>query len=139
MNYESREAISEYLKEHRHFEECILHDVRWEHYGTVIALDFDYIWTTTGEARPEYGREQHRDLTLHNVQEFAINNAMTEYMALHPAEINWGFSEVAAVRVVEDSAMLRKYHRLPIPLHHLRCQWEGARRIDVVFSTLEAD
>jgi len=85
----------------------------------------------------EYAPPHRKTLTLRNVQELHVRNALSEYMVLHPDELNWGLSEVSSVRVVDDAEVLSRYQFLPIPLHHLRCNWEGERRIDVVFSTLD--
>jgi hypothetical protein len=137
MIYESQERIAEYLRSNRNFEECLLVDVRWKHFGTVIELEFDYTWGADGSVRPEYAPIDLKSLVLRNVQELHVCNALNERMSLHPEELNWGLSEVSSVRVLDENQFLSKYQSLAIPLHHLRCNWEGRRRLDVVFSTLE--
>lgn len=137
MIYESQEMIAEYLRENRSFEECLLVDLRWRHFGTVIELVFDFTWTGDGSVRSEYLPPDLKTLALRNVQELHVHNALSEHMSLHPEELNWGLSEVAAVRLLEHDEFLSKYGTLPVSLHHLRCSWDGGRRIDVVFSTLE--
>lgn len=139
MIYESHELMAGYLRENRNFEECLLVDVRWRHFGTVIELVFDYTWTSDGCVRGEYAPADLRTLVLRNVQELHVCNALNEYMSLHPEELNWGLSEVASVRVLDEHRFLSKYQSLPVPFHHLRCSWEGDRTVDVVFSTLEVE
>jgi hypothetical protein len=133
----SSEDIAAYLADHHNLQECILEEVRWRHFGTVLALVFDYIWTADGSVRPEYSSKDLICLSLRNVQEYHLFNGMSEYMSLHPEELNWGLSEVSSVRLVHEEFTLARYRSLPIPLHHLRCEWEGPRQIDVVFSTVE--
>ena len=137
MMLESTDLIADYIARNRGFEECILEDVRWRHYGTVVDLVFDYVWVSDGTVRSDFEPSNLKVLTFHNVQEFHLFNGQSEHMALHPEELNWGASEVAAVRIVDEPGILRSYAHLPIPIHHVRCAWEGDRRIDIVFSTLE--
>lgn len=139
MIFESSEAIEAYLKQHHDFGECILEDVRWRHFGTVIDLVFDYIWTAAGTVRPEYMPPALKTISLHGVQELHIHNSLSEYMSLHPNELNWGLSEVSSVRVINNEQLLARYRSLPLPLHHLRLNWEGERRIDAVFGTMEVE
>jgi hypothetical protein len=137
MMLESAELITDYLNRYRRFEDRLLQDVRWRLYGTVIELEFDYVWSDNGAIRSEYEQPNLKVLALHNVQEFHLWNGLTEHMSLHPEDLNWGLSEVASVRVVDDPVVLGKYQHVAVPLHHLRCAWEGERRIDIVFATLE--
>jgi hypothetical protein len=136
MTIESPGEMEVRLRELRNFEECVLEELRWCHFGTVIELVFDYIWQDDGSVRPEYVGPKFRTIVLQNVQEIHIDNALTEYMMFHPNELNWGASEVAAVRLVNESRNLLKYRSVALPLHHLRCEWEGERRIDVIFATM---
>lgn len=137
MMLETSAAMIAYLNRHRDFEECVLEEVRWRHFGTVIDLVFDYIWTDEGAVRPEYIPPTSKTIRLHGVQELHVYNALSEYMTLHPEELSWGLSEVSSVRLVDDQQVLAAYRFLALPLHHLRCNWEGERRIDVVFVTME--
>ena len=137
MIFESLDLMAGYLRENRNFGDCLLVDVRWRHFGTVIELIFDYSWTPDGSVRAEYAPSDLRALVLRNVQELHVCNSLSEHMSLHPEELNWGLSEVASVRVLDEDRFLAKYQSLPVPFHHLRCSWEGDRTLDVVFSTLE--
>lgn len=133
---ESAIQISGWLEEHHNLEECVLEDVRWQRYGTVIDLAFDYIWSNDLIVRSEDTCVT-KTLRFHVVQEFVLFNGLTADTSLRPAALNWGISEVAIVQLVRDSQRLEKYGGLPVPVHHLVCLWEGERRIDVVFSVLE--
>jgi hypothetical protein len=62
---------------------------------------------------------------------------MNASMLAEPERMDWGISEVASIRLEEDSLFLSKYRHLAIPFHHLTCWWENDRRIDIVFSELE--
>lgn len=141
MTFESSEAINDYLRTHEEFGECILEDVVWRHFGTVVDFVFDYIWSDNGTVRTDLDqRKDLRTLTFSNVQELHVRNALGEDMCLHPEDLDWGLSEVSSVRLVNDEAVLTPYQTLPLPFHHLRCAWEGtdSRRIDIVFSTMTA-
>ncbi len=137
MILESAAAICSYLEQQRHFAQCILEDLCWRHYGTVLELVFDYIWTDEGDVRPEYAGKNIKTMVLRNVQELHMWNALNEHMTLHPDDLNWGLSEVAAVRLIEDDTLLANYAKLSVPFHHLGLRWEGDRRVDVIFGTME--
>jgi hypothetical protein len=108
MILESADSIKAYLSEHRDFGDCILDDVVWLQYGTIIQLVFDYIWEPDGSIRTEYSKPCIKRLTLQNVQEWRVLNGLGEYMVLHPEELDWGLSEVAIVRLVDNSAMVAR-------------------------------
>ncbi|MDP1857259.1 MAG: hypothetical protein Q8K82_01230 [Gemmatimonadaceae bacterium] len=137
MILDSAEAIAEYLARHGDFGECILEDIRWCHFGTVLEIDVDYIWEDDGTVRSEYAPKNLKTLVLRNVQELHVCNALNVYMTLHPEELNWGLSEVSSVRLLDEEHRLSKYQALPVPFHHLSFNWEDERRIDVIFSTVE--
>jgi hypothetical protein len=137
MIFEGDDDIREFLRVHHGFGECVLTDVRWEHHGTVITLVLNYIWDEEGNVRGNLDEPDFVSLRLFNVQEFHLRNALSEYLSLHPAELGWAISEVADVQLVEESELLVPYEKLPIPLHHIRFIWEGDRRIDIIFSTME--
>ena len=139
MIFESHERIEEYLRENRYFAECLLLDLKWRHFGTVIELIFDYIWAADGSVLPEYAPRDLRTLVFHNVQELYVSNALKDHMTLHPDQLNWGISEVASVKLLEQADVLSKYQTLALPFHHLRCAWESNRLVDVVFSTLQVE
>ena len=138
MIFESREAMIDYLREQRNFQECLLMAIIWGHFGTVIELVFDYTWASDGSLRPEYASADVRTLVLRNVQELHVSNALNEHMILHPEQLDWGLSEVSSVRLCDDQRFLTRYQSLAIPFHHLQCAWEGERQVDIVFSPLEA-
>ncbi|TYB56007.1 hypothetical protein FXF51_45135 [Nonomuraea sp. PA05] len=131
------EEIELALTGHRHFEECLLVDVRWRHYGTTIDFFFNYIWEDD-RIRPQIlDRPQLVTVRAYLVQELKLANAITETMAREPESLNWGFSEVAMVRLVADSPLLAPYRHHGTTYHHLAILWEGDRRIDMVFRGLD--
>ncbi|GAA2213980.1 hypothetical protein GCM10009850_094440 [Nonomuraea monospora] len=121
------EDIERLLTGHRHFEECLLADVRWRHYGTTVELVFNSIWDGD-RIRPDIlARPRLVTVRLHLVQEFRLANAINEAVARDPESLDWGFSEVAMVSLAEEGP---DHHRLAV-------LWEGDRRIDVVFRGLD--
>ena len=92
-----------------------------------------------GSVRPDYVPPDLRTLRFRNVLELHVRNGLTEQMMLRPSELNWGLSEVSTVRLVDDEQVLARYQALALPVHHLQCNWDGERRIDIVFSTLEVE
>lgn len=133
------EDISKKLEEYKNFQECVLLDVRWYHYGTTVELTFDYVWDTDGKLRTKLNENEPIVVCMRLVQEFRLNNALNEAMVLQSEQINWGLNEVAAIRIVEDSELLDRYSKLPKDFHHMAVLWErgSSRRIDVIFSELE--
>ncbi|MGW3351854.1 hypothetical protein ACWDA3_51915 [Nonomuraea rubra] len=131
------EEIELALTGHRHFEECLLAEVGWRHYGTTIDFTFNDIWEGD-RIRPEI-LERPRLVTVraYLVQELKLANAITEAMAREPESLDWGFSEVAMVGLVADSPLLEPYRRSGTTYHHLAILWEGDRRIDVIFHGLD--
>lgn len=134
---ESKEQIVHFLEQHHDFAECVLDEVCWHHHGTIIDLVFEYIWTDEASVRPAHLPSVQKTLRFHVVQEFHVCNGLTVDTSLRPDALNWGLSEVAVVRLLDEETFLVPYSRLPVPVHHLRCLWEGERKIDLVFSTLE--
>ena len=137
MMLESAVQITKFIEKHHEFAECVLVEVRWQNYGTVLDLLFDYIWADDGTVRPDYLPPVLKTLRFHVVQEFHLANGLTVHTSLRPGALNWGLSEVAAVRLLDDETLLDPYGHLPVSLHHVRCVWEGERRIDLIFSSLE--
>lgn len=133
----STEEMMKSLASVRNFQECILEDVRWRHFGTIVEFVFNYIWADDGSVRSELLAPARKSIVFHNLQELHIVNGLNSYQSLHPVELNWGISEVASVRVIEDEALVGRYSNLPIAVHHIRCSWEVARRIDVVCASIE--
>src|SRR5829696_2809705 len=131
MNLESAEAIVAYLKDRNSFEECILHSVEWQHFGTVIDLVIEYWGSESFTIRPPGVPSKRVTLRLHVVQELHLLNALNDAMSLRPDQLNWGLSEMALIQLVEDSPELRRYASLPVSLHHLQCVWDSGRQLDV--------
>ncbi len=133
------EHIKSLLASYRNFQECVLLDIKWLHYGTTIELTFDYSWNKQGKIRENLNEKEPIVMSFKLVQEFHLTNALNESMVLDPYRINWGINEVAAIRLEEHSTMLKPYEELPKEFQHIAILWErgNMRRIDVVFSELE--
>lgn len=143
MMLRTEESIRRFLQQHHEFGECVLLDIRWHHFGTVLDLVFDYAWDDirAGERqsriRADVNTPLLKTIRCHLVEELHLKNGLTPAMMESPRSIAWGFSEVAAVRLENDERFLSPYRSALVPFHHLACLWEEERRIDLVFSWME--
>lgn len=124
------------LQQLRNLAECILMDICVSHFGTEWTLRFNYVWNEIGTIRDNLDKESLVELRFSVVQEFKLVNALTESMYENVGEINWGISEVADVQICDTNSVLHQYQNANVPFHHVICQWENERRIDIVFSTM---
>lgn len=140
MRLESVAEIKRAIDGLRGLSECLLDDVRWRAYGSVVDLVFNNVWTPAGEVRRDVGtRGDPVVLRCHLVHHLSLHGALTDAQVLQPGEIRWGLSEVAVVRVRGDSPLSKTLASIPLPVHHIEVLWERARRLDVVFSYLEIE
>jgi hypothetical protein len=137
MKLNHKEEIEACLKQHKNFSECIIEELALKDFGTTLDVIFNYIWTDSGELRPDLDKPTNIGLRFRVVQELHINNSLNSSILEHPESIDWGLNEVALVQVVKDDSALRACEDLPAPLNHVEFLWEGERRMDVVFSELE--
>jgi hypothetical protein len=137
MRTSNRKEIEAFLNEHKDFSECIIEELALKDYGTTLDVVFNYIWTDTGEVRPNLNERNAIVLRFRLVQELHINNALNSSMLRNPESINWGLNEVALVQLVKDDSASQTSNPPPAALNHLALLWEGERRIDIVFSELE--
>ena len=115
-------------------QECVLRDLEWLHWGSVIRLSFEYFWQDVeGELRLTPEALNHPgvvELTASWMLAMNIDNAPTASMVgLRPDEMTWGYSEVAVVEVVADTyaaEYLPESTCLRLEVH-----WEGERRITI--------
>lgn len=134
---DSRE-IGEVLKQHRSFEECLLREVRTTRFGTAVELRFGYVWDNDDPAGIRAADEP-LPVTLHLelVREIRLMNELPAAVLAAPERADWGLTEVALVRLETSSELIAAHHaRSAAPLHHLVVEWEGDRRLDVVFERL---
>lgn len=141
--------IHRLLYEYYYFQECIIKDIQWHRYGTSVDIVFDYVWSGNAIGSPSLGPPQagrlREDLKTPKlivvrfriVQEFHLRNALHSAMIEQIQNINWGINEVSSVNIEDDNLFLSPYRGSQIPFHHITCRWEGDRRIDIVFGTLE--
>ena len=137
MKTNHRKEIEAFLKNHKNFSECIIEELALKDYGTTLDVAFNYIWTDSGELRPDLDKPKNIALRFRLVQELRINNSLNSSIFEHPESINWGLNEVALVQVVKDDRALQVRGDSLALLNHVEFLWEGERRIDVVFSELE--
>lgn len=138
MRFESAEAIEAFLAANRGFEEAVLENVEWQHYGTVFECLVESVRDPNGTLRDRSVGLRRTVLTFRNVIEFHMENDLHEAIVLEPDKLNWGFSEFARLRLIDGEAVLAKYAHLPIPVHEMCFVWESnLRRIRIVFSTMD--
>lgn len=130
------DAIEAILKRHHSFEECLLEEVRLSRFGTTLALEFAYIWSDDEADSVRASTTRRITIDCELVHEVQIVTALPPSILAEPERADWGLTEVALVRLQHDSELLEKHHGASIPLHHLLVEWEGDRRIDVIFGLL---
>jgi hypothetical protein len=129
--------IAALLERYRAFQECLLRGVRLSNFGTALVLEFDYVWDDDKPASAVLSDPRVVYLELGGLHEARIVTALPASVLEDPAGANWGLTEVAVVRLIEQSDLLWKYHESALALHHLAILWEGESRIDVVFTSLD--
>jgi len=128
----SKAEIRNLLYGHYEFGECVIEDVRWRDQGATIDLLLNYVWSDAdgfafdgqrfsvkdGRLRSDLDTPLVKTLRFHLVQEFHAHNWWNA--AIVSADVlNWGASEVAAIRVQDDSLFLSKYRSHPVDFHHV--------------------
>lgn len=130
-----RAEIVKVLERYRSFEECLLKEVRTVCFGTGVELRFDYIWSDE-DPEGELVSDNPRPVTLRLdvVHDVRFVTALPPGIHTGPERANWGLSEVALVRLKNPSDVGEAHRgRSDVPLCHLVVDWEGDRRLDVVF------
>lgn len=136
MKKTEKRDIENFFHDHKGFSECIIEELVLKDYGTTFEVVFNYVWTDSGELRPNFNHRNDIVLRFHLVQQLQICNALTASMLRNPESINWGLNEVALLKVIDEHASQADETSWP-PLTHVAFLWEGDRRIDVVFVELE--
>src|SRR5262245_45886220 len=103
------DAIRDVLASHGNFAECHLADVRWVDLGITVDLCVNYIWDGT-KVRPRI-LEQPRTVVLraHLVQEVHVVNTITPAIAREVNRVDWGFSEIAQIVLLDNSPIAQQY------------------------------
>jgi hypothetical protein len=138
MRINGDDDIRLFIQAHGSFSEWIINQIKLSDYGTTLEVTLTGNWThdpTITEVKSP--RPTHISLIFRLVQEFRVNNALNVAMLNNPESLNWGLNEISALRIVEENPMF-----WPKPYEHKRFShvtflWEGQRKIDVVFSTLD--
>jgi hypothetical protein len=148
----TKAAIRELLFAHYEFADCILTRVVWERFGSVVNLEFNYLYSdaegfyldSTGQPmmkqphrRGDLNAPVLKTLQCQAVQEFHIHNHLNDSQLTDLGAIDWGFSEVQSFRIQEDSLFLSKYRNRALPFHHVVIAFSGDRRIDLVFNAIQ--
>ncbi len=137
MKTDDLATMQEWLRDHNHFSECIIEEMRLNDYGTTLELLLNYIWANGRTLRSKLDEPELITLRFSLVQEIHIINALTPAMVAGPEQLNWGINEVALVEINADG-LATQYNALPKPFYRCTFKWEGMqRRIDLVFWQLE--
>lgn len=102
------EELTAALHRWRNFEECLLHEVRSNHWFYSVDLVFNYVWDSDGAIRKDFTRHPLLvTLRLSGLEEFHLIGALTSGMKQSPERIDWGLSEVALVTADRQDEFLR--------------------------------
>lgn len=137
MRLSQQHEIQELLNQHHSFSECIIADFDWARFGTEVELTLRYIYDDDGHIYKSMDDWRTLVLRFLLVQELRISNGLTQTMCNRPEQLNWGFSEIALMKLVENSELAEPFRELSMPFHHMSILWETERRIDIVFSEIE--
>ncbi|MGE5621299.1 MAG: hypothetical protein ACM3U0_01865 [archaeon] len=144
--------IREILYKHYEFGECIIEDIRWVNYGTSLEIKVNYIWTDSngffiessgkhsvkyGTIRPNLDIPVIKTLKFNLVQEFHLKNFLPIDSPEDEDSIGWGYSEIGAIRIEDNSLFLSHYWKEAIDYQHMCIYFSDDRRLDIVFHELE--
>jgi hypothetical protein len=129
------EGINRALEKYHFFEDCLLRQARLTQFGTAFELEFAYIWD---DADPHAAKlaDAPRSITLslQGLREVRIITALPHAVLQAPHLADWGLTEVAVIRLLDDSDSLGGNGGPAGTLHHLAVLWESDRRIDIIFA-----
>ncbi len=133
MRLDNRHEIESFLGLYNNFEECIIEDLFFKSYGTILTVCLDIIWTEDRQIRQNLEEKELICFSFLNLQEFKLYNDLNEKMIEEPEAINWGINEIALVKLDSD------YYISNLPKHFYKIFfiWESNRKIEIVFSEIE--
>ena len=119
--YRDAAGLDAELERWRRAEEALLVEMSLVHHGYVLRLVFDLVRTDDGVLRTDLDEHEARlTIEMVGVQRLHMEGDLTASMLDHPELIDWGLSEVAALRAGPSGTGLQ-----------LQVRWEGDRRIVV--------
>ena len=74
MKTTEKRDIERLFHNHKEFSECIIEELALKDYGTTLDVVFNYIWTDSGELRPDLNEPNDIILRFQLVQELQICN-----------------------------------------------------------------
>jgi hypothetical protein len=137
MKFSEKNEIKKVINDHNGFSESIIVDFKWKEFGTTIELTIRYVYDDSGRVPKSMDDWRVLGLQFNLVQELRVSNALTNAMCKKPEELNWGFNEIALMKLEDNPNLLAPYRQFSLPFHHVAILWENERRIDIVFSALE--
>lgn len=128
--------IQEILNKYNNFQECILENINFCDFGTTVSLTFNYIWDENKLIRKDLDKSKLIILTFNQIQEFHLENGLTEFIINSPSKINWGINEISLIRLNERSQLLDKYNFSNVKFHHISILWESKRQLNIIFHSI---
>lgn len=127
-------AVGQILEQYRSFQECLLKELRLSQFGISLELDLEYIWDDNDPSRAALATTPKTvTLAFDLVHEVRIVSALPTAIRVEPARANWGLTEIGRIRSISPSESDRA---VSASANHVVVEWEGDRRIDVVFERL---
>ena len=125
------EEIEGMLRQYSSFQECVVTDFTWRHFGTTFDVTLDYRWRPDGTVRPDEGPLLLVTLSFARVQELRIRNALNASMLANPERLSWGLNEISLL-VIESSTAW------PSPPDFFRASFwrENGAWIEITFADL---
>jgi hypothetical protein len=120
----------EKLRQMGNLSEWLLHDMEWRRFGSDFDFHFNNVFDESGNVRGDALEDPHLLVVcLAGVQSLIIENHLSQGILDAPERLDWGFSEIAGVRLEdlgEGEAGRIKFSVL----------WETRRRIEVVAASV---
>jgi hypothetical protein len=74
---------------------------------------------------------------LRLVEQLHLRNGLNRAQLMNPENLNWGFSEIALLRLSDEVDGATGVQSEAASFHRLECLWETDRRLDVLFGSME--
>lgn len=125
-----------FLKKYNNLEECPLLKFETDFYNMDVRFYFDYIWEDDHAHIRKEDNKKFLIMTLHNVKIFNMNSRITDFIIENRHEVDWGLTEIAGARIIENSQLIQNITDSVLPYIHLQIAYEGKNeQIDVVFTS----
>ncbi|MBX3722404.1 MAG: hypothetical protein KF713_11250 [Turneriella sp.] len=128
--------IAQALERFSNFSEWIIEAIELQKFGTTIRMELYSPIDASGKSISNEDNYLRCVLLFEGVQEFQIQNHLNNALITNLNEINWGFNEIAAFKIVDKSEIAEKYHNSNVPLTEYVFLWESQRQIRIISTSL---